>query len=228
MKCKVPWQHGLFFSTEGKVVSRMNQSFLQKNGFKLIVTLLLLAMIGTFGYMLLKGKDTKLDIIKKTPDFKLENIDGKQVGSADLAGKAKLVYFFYSTCPDVCLPTTYTISKIQDSLVKKGVFGDKTAIVSITFDPTKDTTAQLKEFSKSYHADPRGWYFLRGEEAATIDLAQKFGVMVVKDKQGQFTHSNFILLVDKKGNLRSYYTGDDPNLDVEKVTQDMIGLTKES
>jgi protein SCO1/2 len=217
---------GYFFSIKDEII-RMNQSFLQKNGFKLIVTLLLLAMIGTFGYMLLKGKSTKLDVIKKAPDFKLENLDGKQIGLSDLSGKAKLVYFFYSTCPDVCLPTTYTLSKIQDSLVKKGVFGDKTAIVSITFDPNRDTTAQLKEFSGRYHADPKGWYFLRGDEASTMDLAQKFGVMVVKDNQGQFTHSNVILLVDKKGDLRTYYVGDDPNLDVEKITQDIIGLTKE-
>ncbi|MCR8629922.1 SCO family protein [Paenibacillus radicis (ex Xue et al. 2023)] len=200
----------------------------QSNWFKIVVIVLLLAMIGVFGYMMLKGKDTKIGVIKPAPDFKLENIDGKKVGLADLSGKAKLVYFFYSTCPDVCSPTTYTISKIQDSLVKKGVFGDKTAIVSITFDPTKDTTEQLKEFSGRFHADPKGWYFLRGGEAESMQLAEKFGVTVLKDKQGgTFTHNNVILLVDKKGDLRTYYVGSDPNLDVEKIAQDMIQLTKE-
>jgi protein SCO1/2 len=208
----------------------MNNAFLQKNGFKLLVMVLLLAMIGTLGYMVLKGNNpsTKLEVMKKAPDFKLDNIDGKPISLAELSGRAKLVYFFYSTCPDVCQPTTYTLSKVQDALVKKGVFGDKTAIVSITFDPTKDTTAQLQQFSKSFHADPKGWYFLRGEEAAAMDLAQKFGVMVVKDKDGQFTHNNVILLVDKKGDLRTYYNGSDPDLDVDKIAQDMIGLSKES
>jgi protein SCO1/2 len=200
---------------------------LQKNWFKIVVTVLLLAMIGTFGYMLLNGKGRDIGVIKKAPDFKLENIDGRQIGSQDLAGKVKLVYFFFSTCPDVCPPTTYTLSKIQDVLIKKGGFGDKTAIASISFDPTKDTVAQLKEFAGRYHPDPKGWYFLRGEEAYTMDLAQKFGVMVMKDKQGNFTHSNLILLVDKKGDLRTYYVGDDPDLDVEKVAQDMMQLTKE-
>jgi len=200
----------------------------QSKWFKIMVVVLLLAMIGTFAYMLMKGKEQKLDVIKKTPDFQLENLDGKKVGSADLAGKVKLVYFFYSTCPDVCPPTTYTLSKIQDQLVKKGGFGDKTALVSITFDPTKDTPAQLKEFSGRYHPDYKGWYFLRGEEAATLDLAQKFGLMVIKDPQGgTFTHQNFILLVDKKGDLRSYYDGSDADLNIDKIVQDMMGLTKE-
>ncbi|OXM87355.1 SCO family protein [Paenibacillus rigui] len=186
-------------------------------------------MIGTFAYMLMKGKEEKLGVIRKTPDFKLENLDGKQVGSAELAGKVKLVYFFYSTCPDVCPPTTYTLSKIQDQLVKKGGFGDKTAIVSISFDPTKDTTAQLKEFSSRYHPDYKGWYFLRANEEKTVlDLAQQFGLMVIKDPQGgTFTHQNFILLVDKKGDMRSYYDGSDADLNIDKITQDMMNLTKE-
>ncbi|GAA4832794.1 SCO family protein [Paenibacillus vulneris] len=199
----------------------------QSNAFKIIVMVILLAMIGTFSYMLLKGKEEKMGVIKKAPDFKLENIDGKQVGLTDLEGKSKLVYFFFSTCPDVCPPTTYSLSKVQDELIKKGVFGDKTAIVSISFDPTKDTIAQLKEFSGRYHADPKGWYFLRGDEAATMDLANKFGVMVVKDQQGNFTHNNVILLVDKKGDLRTYYNGNDADLNIDRIVQDMITLSKE-
>ncbi|MFE5323982.1 SCO family protein [Paenibacillus sp. NPDC056579] len=200
----------------------------QKNGFKIVVIVVLLAMIGVFSYMLMKGSEEKMGVIKKAPDFKLENIDGKQVGlSSDLAGKVKLVYFFFSTCPDVCPPTTYSLSKVQDQLVKKGVFGDKTAIASISFDPTKDTVAQLKEFSSRYHPDYKGWYFLRGEEAATMDLANKFGVMVVKDQQGTFSHNNVILLVDKKGDLRTYYNGNDADLNIERIADDMIKLTKE-
>ncbi|ULL20017.1 SCO family protein [Paenibacillus sp. H1-7] len=201
---------------------------MQKNGFKIVVIVVLLAMIGVFSYMLMKGSEEKMGVIKKAPDFKLENIDGKQVGlSSDLAGKVKLVYFFFSTCPDVCPPTTYSLSKVQDQLVKKGVFGDKTAIASISFDPTKDTVAQLKEFSSRYHPDYKGWYFLRGEEAATMDLANKFGVMVVKDQQGTFSHNNVILLVDKKGDLRTYYNGNDADLNIERIADDMIKLTKE-
>lgn len=200
----------------------------QKNGFKIVVIVILLAMIGVFSYMLMKGNEEKMGVIKKAPDFKLENIDGKQVGlSTDLAGKVKLVYFFFSTCPDVCPPTTYSLSKVQDVLVKKGVFGDKTAIASISFDPTKDTTAQLKEFSSRYHPDLKGWFFLRGEEAATMELANKYGVMVVKDQQGTFSHNNVILLVDKKGDLRTYYNGNDADLNIEKIADDMIKLTKE-
>ncbi|MCZ8517506.1 SCO family protein [Paenibacillus filicis] len=198
----------------------------QKNGFKLTVMVLLVALIAILAYMLLKGPKQTYDVIQKAPDFKLMNLDGKEVTLADTAGKGKLVYFFYSTCPDVCPPTTYTLSKIQDVLVKKGEFGTKTQILSISFDPTKDTPAQLKEFSGRYHPDYKGWYFLRGEEGPTIELAKKFGVLITKDPQGTFTHMNWILLVDGKGNLRNYYDGSDPNLNVEKIADDMIQVSK--
>lgn len=201
---------------------------MQKNGFKIIVIVLLVGLIGTFGYMLMKGPDQKIGVLQKAPDFKLENLDGKQVSLGDTAGKAKLIYFYYSTCPDVCQPTTFTLSKIQDKLVEKGVFGTKTALMSITFDPTNDTTAQLKEFSQRFHADYKGWYFLRGEEASVIDLAKKFGVLVVKDpKTGTYTHSNLFLLVDGKGDLRTYYSGNDEDLDLDKVVADLIKISKE-
>ena len=43
----------------------------------------------------------------------------------DMNGKVRLVYFFYSFCPDVCLPTTFLISQVQDALKKKDLLGTK-------------------------------------------------------------------------------------------------------
>ncbi|MFB6364887.1 SCO family protein [Paenibacillus elgii] len=202
---------------------------MQKTGFKIVVMVLLLGLIATLAYMVMKGSEKKIGVLKKAPDFKLENLDGKTVTLADTAGKAKLVYFYFSHCPDVCPPTTFNLSKIQDVLVKKGVFGTKTALLSITFDPTRDTPERLKEFSGRYHPDYKGWYFLRGDEAYTADLAKKFDVLVTKDpKTGNFTHTNLFLLVDGKGNVRTYYSGNDENIDIEGIANDLIQVSKES
>lgn len=201
--------------------------FVKKNGFKLLVMALLVALIVYFALTLLKGNEKQFPMSKDAPQFQLENVDGSKVGLEGLKGKAKLVYFFYSTCPDVCSPTTYTLSKVQDALVKKGGFGDKTAIVSISFDPTKDTQPVLKEFAGRFHADPKGWYFLRGEEKSTLDLAEKYGVMVIKEKDGTFSHSNAILLVDGNNKIRTYYNGNDPDLNTDEIANDMIQLSKQ-
>ncbi|WP_019534457.1 SCO family protein [Paenibacillus ginsengihumi] len=204
---------------------------MKNNGFKWVIIVLLLGMIGYLAYMLLQEPGREIGVLKKAPDFTLEDLNGNQVSLADTAGKAKLVYFYYSTCPDVCLPTTYTLSKIQDKLKEKGVFGSDTAIVSITFDPTKDTRERLQEFSKMNNADLSGWYFLRNpdnDEAAAMQLATDYGILVVKDPQGDtFTHTNYILLVDGKGNIRTYYLGDDPDLDLDLIVNDLIQVSKE-
>ncbi|MBP1992042.1 SCO family protein [Paenibacillus eucommiae] len=205
-------------------------AFFEKNWFKLAVAVILLAMIGSFGYKLWftsdPVKDDHLKAMKPTPAFELLDLDGKVVNSEELDSKVRLYYFFFSSCPDVCRPTTFMLSKIQDSLKEKGYLGDKSEIVSITMDPSRDTPEVLKEYAESFHAEPGGWRFLRGEEKQIADLAEQFGVMIVKDKDGNFTHSNAILIADPKGVLRTYYTVD-PEMDTEFIVKDVITLSKE-
>jgi protein SCO1 len=204
--------------------------FIVKNWFKAAVTIILLAIIASFAYKLYaqnQPKDNHLSPMKQGPEFQLSNLEGAPVSSNDFKGKVQLVYFFYTNCPDVCLPSTYMLSKVQEGLKAKGVFGTKSDIISITMDPARDTPKVLKEFGDSYNSDASGWHFLRGDEAKTRDLAEKYGIIIVKDKEGNYTHSNYVLLVDKKGVLRTYYDVADPNLKQESIVNDVMTLIKE-
>jgi protein SCO1/2 len=210
----------------------MTGGFLEKNWFKLAVALILLAMIASFGYKLwfadgAASQDDHLKPGKQAPDFQLLNWDEKQVASKDMDGKVRLVYFFYSNCPDVCLPTSFTLSKVQDELKAKGLLGSKADILSITIDPKRDTPAVLKEFGSRFHADTNAWKFLSaGDEKQATDLAEKFGVMVVRDKDGNLSHSNPIIIIDPKGVIRSYYDPSDPMIDANYIVKDVIALSK--
>ncbi|KIL42413.1 hypothetical protein SD70_00340 [Gordoniibacillus kamchatkensis] len=205
-------------------------AFLRKNWFTLAVSVILLAMIASFAYKLWFGGASpaghSLDKIKAAPDFALHDLNGNPVTKADTNGKVRLFYFFYSSCPDVCQPTSFLLSQVQDQLKKEGLFDSKAQIYSVTIDPTVDTPQKLTQFGAQFHNDPSGWKFLRGEEKQTADLAEKFGIMVVKEKDGTFTHSNAILLVDKKGDLRSYYTVD-VQTTAEQIVKDVKTLAKE-
>jgi protein SCO1/2 len=202
--------------------------FIQKHWFKLIIVIIVLGMAGAFSYSTFEKKNGPVyKVIKKAPDFQLENLEGKKVSLGDTGGKARLMYFFYSTCPDVCLPTTFMLSKVQDELKKEGYFGDKTALLSVTFDPVRDTPPVLKKFADTYHADQNGWSFLRGDEAQIQKIAEQFGVMVIKDAKGNFSHSNAILLIDKQGNIRNYYDASDVDLKIADMVKDLIRITKE-
>jgi protein SCO1/2 len=200
-------------------------AFVKRHWFKLAAAAVILAIAATISYPFL-GNKSPYKVIKTAPAFALQDWDGKPVSLADTNGKIRLVYFYWSSCPDVCSPTTFMLSKVQDQLVKEGSFGKSTSIISITFDPQRDTPAVIKEFAATFHADPKGWLFLRGEEQPTMDLAEKYGNPVMKDKDGNFSHYNYIMLVDKKGNILHQYDGMDANLTANQIADDMIRLAK--
>ncbi|MFS1514079.1 SCO family protein [Chengkuizengella sp. SCS-71B] len=152
---------------------------------------------------------------KKAPPFELENMDGSTVSLEDTDGKVRIVYFYFSTCVDVCPPTTYMLSQVQERLKEEGIFGNETAIFSITFDPERDTRERLIEFSSGYNPDPSGWYFLRGEEQYSRNLAAEYEIGVTELEGGDFGHANFYILIDKKGNIKKYLPIKD-NLSVEE------------
>ncbi|OPH60378.1 hypothetical protein BC351_17940 [Paenibacillus ferrarius] len=206
-------------------------TFFEKNWFKLALGVILVAMIASFGYKLWANSnepDPRLKAMKQAPAFQLQDLDGKSVASQDTDGKVRLVYFFYSFCPDVCMPTTFLLTQVQDALKKKDLFGTKAEILSITVDPNRDTPAVLKEFGNKFETkpDPSGWMFLRGEEAKIHKLAEDYGIMVIKEKDGNFSHSNAILLVDPKGKIRNYYDAGNPQLDADHIVKDVVTLSK--
>ncbi|MBB6670907.1 SCO family protein [Cohnella nanjingensis] len=177
-----------------------SKPFARRYGFPIAV-LVLCVILG--GYLLWSQKSgSKLPDLGAAPDFTYQDIDGKTVKMSDLNGKVRLVYFFYTNCPDVCPPTTFMLSQVQEKLKADGQFGSDVEIVSVTIDPQRDTPEVLRKFGDKFKADYAGWRFLRGDEAATADLAKKYGLLAVKGEDGFFSHANLIVLVDKKGRMR--------------------------
>ncbi|WP_164821622.1 SCO family protein [Paenibacillus koleovorans] len=185
------------------------KEFVMKHWFKGVAAAAVIAIAAVLVLNTTVTSGGKLPVIKKAPDFKLESSDGTQAGLADSNGKIRLVYFFWSTCPDICQPTTYELSKVQEELQKEGMMGTDVAMYSISFDPDKDTAKQLASYSTRFQKDTTNWKFLRGEEKAMRDLANSYAVSVYKNPDGTFLHTNSIALVDRDGNIRKYITSDD-------------------
>ncbi|MGG4394371.1 SCO family protein [Paenibacillus thiaminolyticus] len=166
-------------------------------------------------------------IDKKAPDFNMQNVDGSTVTLADTNGKVRLFYFYFTNCPDVCPPTTYRLSEVQKLLQDKGMFGTDASIVSISFDPERDTLEEIKKWSEKYNADYSGWYFLRGKEEDVAKMMPELGSSVFKDEDGNFTHLNVITLVDQDGNIRKYYNANDlETASPENIAKDVARLVK--
>jgi len=174
------------------------------------------------------GKD-KLPVIREVGSYSMENVDGKTIASEDTKGKVKLMYFYFTSCPDVCPVTTLILSQIQEELKKEGLFGGEVNFVSISFDPKTDTKEKIKEFGDRFNADYSGWYFLRGDQEETRKLMQEsFKIPLLGNDSTNFTHGNSIALVDRDNNIRKMYNAGIPSdVKTEDIIQDIKTLIKE-
>ncbi len=181
--------------------------WLQRYGFSLIV----LALCVVMGYFILQQQNKKdeLAVFGQGEEFSYTDMNGENVSLSGTNGKVRLLYFFFANCPDVCPPTTFVMSQVQDELKEEGLFGKEVQFLSVTIDPERDTPELLRDYAKRFDADPEGWKFLRGDEKETAALAEKYNILVQKDKDGNFGHMNLIVLLDKKGQIRDWISAND-------------------
>jgi protein SCO1 len=140
--------------------------------------------------------------------FALSTPDGRRVTDATFHGKWLLVYFGYTSCPDVC-PTT--LSAMALALDKLGPLADKVQPVFITVDPQRDTSKIVGEYVKDF--DPR-FVGLVGSSQEIGAAAQEFHVYYRVRQLGNneyvVDHSSFIYLLDPNGAFVRLLTGDLP------------------
>jgi protein SCO1/2 len=103
-------------------------------------------------------------------DFTLTDQDGKPFSLASLRGKAVLIFFGYTMCPDAC-PTT--LSKLSSAYAKL-TEDERTRVkaVYITIDPERDTPAVMKDHLTYFGVDAVG---LTGTVEETTKVAAQFG-----------------------------------------------------
>ena len=136
-------------------------------------------------------------------DFALSDPAGAPRTLADYRGKAVVVFFGYTQCPDVC-PTT--LAALAEAMKKLGAEADRVQVVFITVDPERDTPELLAKYVPSF--DPR-FVGLRGDADATARTAREFKVIYQKQPgvaPGSYSmdHSAGAYIFDPQGRLRLY------------------------
>ena len=136
-------------------------------------------------------------------EFSLTDPTGKTRTLADFRGKAVVVFFGYTQCPDVC-PTTLTT--LAETMKLLGPDADRVQVIFITIDPDRDTAALLAEYVPAF--DKR-FVGLRGDAGATERVANEFKVIYQKQPGATPTtytmdHSAGLFLFDPQGRLRLY------------------------
>ena len=129
----------------------------------------------------------------------LKDPDGRTRTLADFQGKAVLLFFGFTQCPDVCPTALLRAAEVRRLL---GADGDRLQVLFVTLDPERDTPQVLREYTGAF--DP-GFLGLAGDLAETEQIAKEFRVYFKKvPTQSSYTidHSAFTYLFDPAGQLR--------------------------
>ena len=137
----------------------------------------------------------------------------------DLEGKVVLVGYVYTHCPDICPMVTYNMRDIQ-----RKVDSDDFMLVSISFDPKRDTPVILQEYAENYRLDLSHWSLLSGDPNEIDRVMNRLGIAVQKlpsrfmsdGKELYFmNHSDKVTLIDQNLNIVDEFLGSE--LDQEKA-----------
>lgn len=153
-------------------------------------------------------------------DFKLNDPDGKPVALSDFHGKAVLLFFGFTQCPDVCPTALSRAAEVRKSL---GADGDRLQVIFVTVDPERDTPQVLKSYTAAF--DP-GFLGLSADLDTTRKTADAFRVYYAKVPTGSsytMDHTAISYLYDPAGKLRLAVR---PEASVAEVVQDVRILLK--
>lgn len=144
--------------------------------------------------------------------LELTDHDGRLRRLEDFRGRAVVLFFGYTACPDVC-PTT--LAKFATVMKALGKDAEHVQVLFVTLDPERDTPARLKAFVPWFHP---GFLGLYGDRAATDAVAKEFRIYSAKREGGSLgyvlDHSTGAYVFDPAGRLRLYVADSAPVADI--------------
>lgn len=134
----------------------------------------------------------------KSMSFSLTNHKGQSVGPETLVGRASMVFFGFTHCPDICPTTLSDISGWVEAMKEEKRLLN---IIFITVDPGRDTVETMAEYVSYFHPSIRGW---TGSEDQIAEAAKSFRVKYKKvaTDGGDYSmdHTASVFLFDADGN----------------------------
>ncbi len=151
----------------------------------------------------------------------LQTSTGKSLTLAALRGKIIVISDMMTLCQESCPLDTANVLAAARAVDRAGL-GSKVDFLSVTIDPTRDSTAQIAAYRKLYDPAPPNWFVLTGTSATLSNFWKRFGVYIqrVRDRPplprnwrtGQpltydLTHSDEVFFVDATSHERFLLEG---------------------
>lgn len=136
---------------------------------------------------------------------------GEPVDLADYRGEPVVLFFGYTSCPDVCPITLAGLERASEQLS-----GEAVHVLFVGVDTARDTPEVLARYVANFgEPDGEGTTFVgvTGSPDAIADAAARYGVFYAlgePDADGQYTvdHTASLIGIDAEGDLRVVWSAD--------------------
>ena len=159
---------------------------------------------------------TRVEPARQLADFTLTGLDGRPLSLADLAGKATLLVFGYTSCPDYC---PFTLADFVETKAALGERAKDLHFVLVSVDGEVDTPARMREWLASFDADFLG---MTGAREEVRRIGEQFGLYLGAGDRAAIhagadtaliEHTTSGFLIDRDGRLRVEFTfGTEPEV----------------
>jgi protein SCO1 len=140
---------------------------------------------------------------KQAPPIKLHNYVGQPVTLAQYRGKAVLVTFLYTHCPDVC---PLIASNLRVALNMLGSQASHAQVIAISVDPRGDTPAGVAAFLQAHEMTGKMQYLIGSpSQLSRIWSAWNVGSTQEVGQPDRVAHSALVYGITASGTLKTLY-----------------------
>jgi protein SCO1/2 len=148
----------------------------------------------------------------------LTRSDGSRFRLSEMRGHVVLLFFGYTSCPDVCPTTMAELRKALSELSEQDA--ERVTVVFVTVDPERDTPERVQAYVDQFNPAFIG---LSGTKADLEKIWTEYGVFreIVNGQSAAgyvVNHTARVSLIDQQGNLRVSFSFDTP---VEDIVHDL-------
>lgn len=146
--------------------------------------------------------------------------DGATFATKAEPGQLLVVYFGYTSCPDIC-PTT--LADLRSAVADLDDEGDRIDVAFITVDPGRDTAENVTAYVRAFFPD--GIALRTDDDLALREAAAAYGaayeVGTTETGEVEVAHSAFLYAVDADGVIRVQWPF---GMESEHITNDLTYL----
>ncbi|MGM8366099.1 SCO family protein [Virgibacillus sp. W0181] len=180
-----------------------------KHNFISIMVVLLFGVIlffvGTDGFQAFTEETARTNRLMeeqpKFPEVMLEDSKERVYSFSEFEDKYVMITFVYTACSSVCPQLEMNLAEVYNAIPSKYI-GEDIVFLSISFDPERDDPTALAKYQTFFGSDGETWRMARITDQNELDaLLDEFGVIVIPEDDGEFTHNSAFYLANRDGYL---------------------------